>query len=179
VKTGGIEIGMSTETPTRSRRWIWYFAALGLVAAILLTWLALFIRQQLDPANQLSLEQLRTARKLWNEKNLKDYQMLYTVKRGGEPGADTFFVEVRGGEVQSVLLNQKEWLPEDKRKYHSMTELLNNIEVFLKRDAQQDAPKTFCRGWFNSDDGHLVMFVRRVTGSREAVEIDVKQFTAK
>jgi Family of unknown function (DUF6174) len=144
------------------------------VAAILLTWLALYIRNELDPAKQLNLEQLRTARNLWQEKGPKDYQMLYKVRRSRD--TDTYFVEVRGGRVVSVVYNGKEHLPPDKWEYHSMVGLFTDIELFLKHDAQPNSPQTFCRGYFAKDDGRLVQFVRRVVGSEERVDIFVETF---
>jgi hypothetical protein len=164
---------MATETTPKNRRWLWYFVAVGLVSAGLVTWLALYIRDQLDPAKQLNLDQLRAARQLWEQKNLKDYQMLYKVRRGGDSQDDTFFVEVRGGVVVSVLLNSKPLEPW-QWQYRSMDALFNDIELLLKKDAQPDSPKTFCRGYFDTDDGHLMLFVRRVVGGQERVEIRVE-----
>jgi hypothetical protein len=167
---------MSDEAIAGKRgNWIWYFIALALVAGVLLLWLVLFIQVQLDSANQLKPEELRAARELWKKKGPKSYDMVYTVKRGGQ-GVDTYYVVVRGGEVQSVLMNGKTALEKDKLDYHSMTGLFRDIELFLQRDAKPDSPKTFCRGYFSGDDGRLILFVRRVRGSGEAVEIEVKEF---
>src|SRR5215831_6321955 len=97
--------------PAKPRNWLWFFIGLALVAIALIGWLVLFIQEQLQPGQQLKLEQLQAARKLWKEKNLTDYDMLYTVKRGGTTGEDVFFVQVRKGAVQSVVKNGKEPLP--------------------------------------------------------------------
>jgi hypothetical protein len=167
---------MSTEGQPPKRRWLWYFVGVGVVAAVLLTWLALYIRNELDPSRQLNLEQLRTARNLWKEKGPKDYQMLYKVKRGRDGDTDSYFVEVRDGRVVSVVLNGKQHLEADKLEYHSMVGLFNDIELFLKRDEQPNSPQTFCRGYFAKDDGHLVQFVRRVVGTEERVDIFVETF---
>jgi Family of unknown function (DUF6174) len=166
---------MSTQTPARHRRWLWYFVTLGLVAAVLMTWLVVYIRGQLDPAQQLNLDQLRSARKMWDAQGPKNYQMLYKVRRGNG-SEDTFFVEARGGQVVSVLLNGQQQLEPRQWQYHSMEGLLNDIERFLKDDAQPDRPRTFCRGYFDTSDGHLRLFVRRVVGGQEGVEIDVETF---
>jgi Family of unknown function (DUF6174) len=168
---------MSTAEPSKNHRnWLWYFIGIALVAAILLTWLALFISQQLDRKNQLQPEQLLAARKRWQAKKTMEYQMVYTVQRGGVSGKDQYFVDVRGGKVQTVVLNGKERLPEDKLEYHSMTGLFNDIELFLQRDSQPGSPGTLCRGYFDSDDGHLGLFVRRVYGGSESVEIKMEEF---
>jgi hypothetical protein len=161
---------------TKGRSWLWYAIGIAFVAIILLTWLALFIHQQLNPDQQLQLGQVEAARKLWEAKGSKDYQMLYTVQRGGQQSKDQFFVEIRGGKVQSVVLNGKERLPEDQFDYHSVPGLFRDIEIFLERDARPGSPSTFCRGYFDSTDGHLLLFVRRVIGSTERVEIKVDEF---
>jgi hypothetical protein len=167
---------MATEVTPTSRRWLWYFVGVGGVAAVLLTWLALYIRNELDPARQLNLEQLRAARNLWKEHGPKDYQMLYKVRRGRGGDADTYFVEVRGGRVISVVLNGDQRLEADKLEYHSMVGLFNDIELFLKRDEQPNSPQSFCRGYFAKEDGRLVQFVRRVVGTDERVDIFVETF---
>jgi hypothetical protein len=160
----------------RRGNWLWSFFGIGLVATILLTWLALFIYQQIDPAVQLKLEQLSTARKLWEAHKIADYQMVYTVQRGRGQSKDQYFVDVRSGTVHVVVMNGKDRLPDDKLSYHSMEGLFNDIELFLRRDAQQGSPATFCRGYFNGSDGHLLLFVRRVVGGSEWVEIKVEEF---
>ena len=78
--------------------------------------------------------------------------------------------------MQSVILNGTERLPEEQFLYHSMPGLFNDIEVFLQRDARPGSPQTFCRGYFDRDDGHLPLFIRRVSGGTERVEIKVEEF---
>jgi Family of unknown function (DUF6174) len=146
------------------------------VAGGLLLWLALFIQQQLAPEQQLSADQVVAARKLWESRKIDDYRMLYTVQRGGGAKKDQYYVDVRGGKVQSVIFNTKEPLPENQMEYHSMAGLFNDIERFLWIDAKPDSPATFCRGYFDAQDGHLILFVRRVVGRPESVEIKVEEF---
>jgi Family of unknown function (DUF6174) len=168
---------MSTEwVPTQNRNWVWTFIGIALVAVVLLTWLALFIYQQIAPDSQLKLDQLRAARERWEAKKIKDYQMVYTVLRAGDAKKDQFFVDVRGGKVHEVVMNGQERLPEEKLEYHSMAGLFNDIELFLQRDSQPGSPPTFCRGYFDSADGHLLQFIRRVVGGTERVEIKVEEF---
>ncbi|HYV37609.1 MAG TPA: DUF6174 domain-containing protein [Gemmataceae bacterium] len=172
-----MDIGHRTSDIGQKRaNWIWYFIGIAMIAVFLLGILIFFIQNQLAPEKQLSIEQLNTARKLWVEKGPKDYQLLYTVQRGTDKGKDLFFVEVRGGKVQSVILNGNERLPADKLDYSSMEGLFKDIEMFLKHDAQPTDKKTFCRGYFDREDGHLVEFVRRVEGSTERVGIKVEEF---
>jgi hypothetical protein len=166
----------SDPAPAKNRNWLWTFIGIAFVAIVLLTWLALFIQEQLKPAVQLKLEQLQSARRLWQTADIKDYQMLYSVQRGGGQAKDHYFVDVRAGKVLSVIMNGKDRLPEDQLEYHSMTGLLNNIELFLKGDAPPGSPQTFCRGYFDSRDGHLMLFQRQVLGGPERVEIKVEEF---
>jgi len=136
----------------------------------------LWIQNQRDPSQQLQLDQLSKSRAVWLARDNKDYRMVYTVQRGGERGKDLFFVEVRAGTVQSVLLNGTQQLPENQLEYHSMEGLFNDIELFLQKDAQPGSPKTVCSGYFSNDDGHLLWFVRQVVGGAERVEIKVEEF---
>jgi hypothetical protein len=170
-------VNMSTPpSPAKNRNWIWYFIGIALVTTILLTWLALFVHQQMQPGKQLKLEQLQAARRLWDAKGSKDYLLLYTVQRGGDKSKDLFFVTVRGGKVESAILNGKERLPPDQLDYHSMRGLFIDIEQFLRRDAQPDGPRILCRGYFDSEDGHLLEFTRSVSDPPERVIIKVEEF---
>jgi hypothetical protein len=74
------------------------------------------------------------------------------------------------------MLNAKELLPAEQFEHHSMEGLFNTIEADLNRDAQPGSPRTFCRGYFDAEDGHLHLFVRRVAGTPERVEIKVDEF---
>jgi Family of unknown function (DUF6174) len=167
--------GFSFPPPAR-KPWVWYFLGIALVAGGLLLWLALFIQQQLAPAQQLRVDQLLAARRLWEARKIDEYQMVYTVQRGGDSKKDQYYVEVRGGKVRSVIFNGKEPLPENQLEYHSMAGLFSDIERFLGIDARPDSPQTFCRGYFDAQDGHLILFVRRVVGRPESVEIKVEEF---
>jgi hypothetical protein len=158
----------------RPINWKWYFLGIALVATVLLGWLVIFAAQQLEKS--LTLDQLVAARKIWEAKGPKNYQMLYSVKRSGDGSLDRFFVEVRGGEVKSVILNGGEQLPRDKYVYSSMEGLFDDIEIFLKLDARPNSPKTYSQGYFDREDGHLLLFNRQVYGGKEKVEIKVEEF---
>jgi Family of unknown function (DUF6174) len=162
--------------PPARKPWVWYFLGIALVAGGLLLWLALWIQHQMGRDQQLQVDQILAARKLWETKKIDDYQMVYTVQRGGDSKKDQYYVDVRGGKVRSVIFNGKEPLAESQLEYHSMAGLFNDIERFLWTDAQRDSPQTFCRGYFDTQDGHLLLFVRRVVGRPESVEIKVEEF---
>ena len=167
------EVSATPRTNPRSagRSWLWTFIGIAFISIVLLGWLALFISQQSE--RQLTLEQLMAARKVWDAKGSKDYKMLYFVQRSNT-SKDEFYVEVRGGKVQSVLFNNGEHLPPEKLVYHTMSALLDDIEVFLKLDAQPGSTKAQNRASFASDDGHLLWFNRRFPGG--GVDIRVEEF---
>jgi hypothetical protein len=167
---------MATDHATpKSRTWLWYFFGLTLLAIVLIGWLLLFIQEQLAPGRQLKLEQLVAARMRFQEKKISDYQMIYTVHRG-DKSHDEFFVVVKGGKVQGVLLNHQQKLRLDQLEDHSMVGLFNDIERFVKMDEKPGAPQTFRQGIFDNVDGHLIFFRRQVLGGPEGVEINVKEF---
>ena len=82
-------------------------------------------------------------------------------------------VQVRGGTVISVLMNGRA-LDKDQYVYRSMDALFDDIERFLKMDAEKGKPRTYMRALFDPADGHLLHYIRRVMGSRERVEITVQ-----
>jgi hypothetical protein len=154
--------------PRTNRRWIWFFVTLAVLTVLAITVLAVYnLRLQLKP------EQLAAARKLWEQKGPRDYQFKYTVRTGDERDGDEFVVQVRGSTVTSVKLNGR-LLDKDKYIYHSMDAKFDEIEEFLKKDAEKGRPRTYTRALFDSADGHLLHFVRRVMGTRERVEITVE-----
>jgi hypothetical protein len=161
-------------TPGRSS--LWYFIGLTLLAVVLVGWLYLFVQEHLAPTRQLKMEQLVAARQRWDASKITDYQMIYTVQRGGGTSSDEFFVVVKDGKVQDVVLNHAQHLPPDQFNNHSMRGLFNDIERFLQMDERPDASRTFRQGIFDSSDGHLVYYRRQVLDGPERVEIDVKEF---
>jgi hypothetical protein len=82
-----------------SRRWLWFFGVLAILAVIavtLETWYNL--GQQLTPA------QLEDARRRWQEHGPRDYDLVYVVTQlHGEP--DVLEARLRHGEVESVTAN--------------------------------------------------------------------------
>ena len=128
-------------------------------------------------AGSSSGSKLVTARKqVADESKITDYQMIYTVQRGGGTSRDEFFVVVKGGKVQDVLLNHDQRLRPDQFDSQSMRGLFNDIDRFLQMDEMPNAPRTIRQGIFDNSDGHLVYFRRQVLDSSERVEIDVKEF---
>lgn len=157
---------MNTQpTARKNQRWVWYFAVLFILTATALTVWAYFYRKM-----QLKPEHLEAARHLWKEKGPRDYDMEYT-KTVTAP--EKFVVRVRDGKVVSVTLND---LPLEDRlhPYHSMPALFSFIDKFLKDDTDPSRPQTFAIASFDPEDGHLIRYIRRVAGTSQQVEIEVK-----
>src|SRR5262249_52339010 len=139
-----------TTAPRRNRGWIWYLVIVFALAAVATTTLIVFnLGQQLTP------EQLEAARKRWQEKGPRDYELRYTTKIGTEPTIDRYVVVVRGGQVQSVTLNEVVRVPKAKFSYYGMPALFDQIEQFLEIDRQPGKPRTYARAVFSPEDGHL------------------------
>jgi hypothetical protein len=155
--------------PQRNPAWIWYFAVLAIltVAAIsILIWFNL--KQQLKP------EQLAEAKTLWKKNRPSNYDLTYA-KKGGAAG--TFFVEVRNGKVVSVTLDGREITRDDRPldpslyPRYDMGGLLDDLDQFLRLDAEPNRPRTFTIATFDPEDGHLIHYIRRVMGTSERIEI--------
>ena len=154
-------------TPRRSRGWIWFFVILGILTATAIT------IQLLNAPQQLTPELFAEARKKWNEKGPRDYELEYVLKK--IDSADKYQVEVRDGIVVSALRNGE---VEEERlfRYASMRSLLGFIEDYLEQDRQPGQPRTYVTASFDPDDGHLLHYTRSVMSRRERQEIIVTKF---
>jgi hypothetical protein len=149
----------------RSRGWIWFFVILSVLAIAAITGNIVYnLWQQLKP------EQLATARALWDAKKPSNYDMEYT-QAGATPG--TFTVEVRDGKIVSAA---RDGQPLDERLYgyYDMNGLFNSIDQFMEIDQKPGAPRTFTKATFDASDGHVIRYIRRVMGTNERLEINVK-----
>lgn len=151
--------------PKRNRGWIWYFAAIFVLAVAFVVILTVFNLRQ-----QLTREKLRQAVELWEKNGPRDYDMVFT-KQGSVSGK--FTVEVRNGKVTSascdgVALDKSHW------KYDDMNALLRDVEDFLDHDSQPGKPRVYAVATFDPHDGHLIHYVRSVMSTRERLEIQVK-----
>ncbi|GIW80546.1 MAG: hypothetical protein KatS3mg105_2353 [Gemmatales bacterium] len=153
----------AAEPIKKNRIWIWYFVLLGILSVALTGFLIAFNLKQ-----QLTLEDLHRARRLWEEKGPKDYDMTY--KKIMER-SEVFEVKVRGGNVVSVTLDGRPISGD--LKYHSMRALFGYIERFLEMDAKPNSPRTYTVATFDEEDGHLRRYIRSVTATRHRVEIVV------
>ena len=149
------------------RRWIPFFLALIVLSLTAVITLIVYNLRQ-----QLKLEQLVAARQLWADKGLPSYQLVYTLKKGTDPKAETYVVRVRSGQVVSVSLDGR---PLAKRllSHYGMEAMFDHIREFLDQDAKPGQPRTFARAIFDPANGALRWYVRRVMGGGQRLEITV------
>lgn len=150
-------------TRPRNRNWIWFFLVLGFLAvsAVSISWFY-------NSRQQLTVDELARNRALWDQKGPKDYTLEYTLK-GGATGA--YVVQVRNGEVVSAEPDERPLAV--KRAYYGMPALYDDIETFMELD-KKSKRRPFQVATFHADHGGLIRFVRRVPGTSERVEINVK-----
>ena len=150
-----------------NRRWIWFFAVLtGLTVAAIATLIIYNTRQQLRPPD------LEAARQRWQAQGPADYNLEYSVAKQSSE-RELFTVRVRQGHVEAVALNGRPLEPAQYH-YYGIPALFDFIEEFLDQDAQPGKPRTFTKALFDDNDGHVTHYVRRVMGSRERVEINLR-----
>jgi hypothetical protein len=152
--------------PRKNRGWVWFFAVLAVlaVAAVVGNW-SYNLSQRLTP------EQLQAAQELWKKNGPRDYdlQVQREVSGAGSAGEavhEELLAKVRGGKVVMVTLNGR---PLEPRLFpdYDVEGWFENVERFLEIDRQPNAPRTFTRARFAPTDGHILEYVRRVSGTRE------------
>lgn len=156
-------------TPPQSRRWVWFFAVLALLAGAGITIPIVYnsLRQQ------LTREELDAAVQRWQERGPRSYNFRYVVKRvDAEP--DVYQSEVRNGRVVSAYHNGRRLEP-DKSLWHDMEHRFSDIRGFMDEDAKPGKPRVFVTAQFDATDGRLLQYIRSVTGTRQGIEIDVHE----
>lgn len=156
--------------PRRSRRWIWFFAILAVLAAGGVGFEVWFnVQQQLTP------ERLAAARAVWERKKPADYDVEYEVRRGDLPdptgGApQRYKVEVRGGRVRAVTSEGRPMQP-GEHEFDSMDALFAYVARQLAADTDTGGSRTFVTADFAGTDGHIIHYVRSVMRTRERLEV--------
>jgi hypothetical protein len=154
-----------TEVRT-NRRWVWFFAVLAVlaVAAVVGNW-------YYNLSQQLTPEQLQAAEELWKKNGPRDYDLRVVrdvsgANSSGEPTHEELLTKVRGGRVVMVTLNGR---PLESRLFpdYDVEGWFDNVERFLEIDHKPGALRTFTRARFAPTDGHILEYVRRVSGTRE------------
>jgi hypothetical protein len=165
--------------PKKNLTWVWYFAFL-LVASVgvagVMIWFNLSI--------QLTPEQLDAAWKRWKEHGPRNYRLTYTkqITNNDHEATDELVATVQDGRAWEVFLNGARLLddeghvitPGDERlQYHTMNALFRDVDRFLELDAKENR-KTYTVAGFDKETGALVRYIRRVMGTRQRLELDVK-----
>ncbi len=149
--------------------WAGYFLILLGMGIVAVTVMVVYnIRQQLKP------DQLEAAHELWKENAPKNYDLKYLIKRPGDQ-TDKFYVKVRKGETVELTLNGKSQ-PRHLYRHHGMPALFRYVKRFMEIDQDPKTPKSFTRAIFHKKDGHIMWYVRRVSGTKDRVEVEVKEF---
>lgn len=159
---------MTTAPPRKNRAWVWFFvfvvtASVGVAGFMI--WFNL--RQQLKP------EQLEAAWERWKQHAPRDYVLSYRKELNQAESVDHFVVTVRGGKVEAVLMNDAVRLGPEQLAYHSMDRVFRDIERFLEMDAKAGR-KTFTTAIFDAETGAVRRFIRRVPGTKERLQLDLK-----
>lgn len=151
--------------PVRSRQWIWFFVVLGLFGLA-----AMVIPVIVNLQRQLKPEELAENRRLWQERGPQDYDLDYSITTPNS--RDTYRVQVRRGRV--IFAEPDNRPLAIKQSYYGMPALFDYLEEFLEQDRQPGRPRSYNRADFDPEDGHLLRYVRRVMGTRDQLEINVK-----
>jgi hypothetical protein len=155
-----------------SRRWRWFFLLLAVLAI-----LAMGINYTYNQGQQLQRPQLEAARQRWQANPPRDYD-LRVIRRYQGAGSDRptqsdIRLTIRDGKIVNGTLDDQ---PLEARLHaeYDVPGLFDAIDDFLSRDRRSGQPPTFLRAVFDKKDGHLLEFVRRVSGTRERQQIVVE-----
>ncbi|MFL5241517.1 MAG: DUF6174 domain-containing protein [Gemmataceae bacterium] len=161
--------------PFRKSGWIWFFLFLAVTGS-----LAIAIPLVYNVQQQLRPEQLSAARRLWQEKAPANYDLEYQVRRQFAtdsedhlPDLERFRLEVRGGEIISIK-KDGEPLPPSEGSHHSVDALFDLMERNLEMDDKSQGPRNFAHAQFDKSDGHPTVYVHRVMGSRQRLQIIIQ-----
>ena len=165
----------NTSPPTRPRNYGWvYFYVFVIVASVSVAGFMIWFNLSI----QLTPEKLADAKKLWQQKGPKSYDMTYTKRLNDDATVSRFDVKVRSGVLEEVKLNGQKLVKQpdqesDPRIYHSMDRLLSDIERFMNIDNKPGAPKVYVTAIFEPDNGALRRYIRRVMGTTQRIELHV------
>jgi hypothetical protein len=179
---------MTASLPRRPRRWIGFFILLAVLSAgAIVTNLVYNLSIQLRP------EQLAEARQRWRENAPADYDLKYLVEitrqAETEPEKSEYVVEVRGGRVVQVVDRSGVVYLEpslavvagpaplgvssEDPEHYGVPALFEQIETALRQD-ETSGRRNFATAKFNAKDGHPFHYVRRVRGTKDRVEWNIK-----
>jgi hypothetical protein len=157
-----------------SKRWVWFFVIVGVMAAA-----GVAAEVWVNLSQQLTPEKLTAARQLWRDRGPRDYTLEYAVKREYNPdpagrAPDRYTVRVKGGKVESVTDAGGRSLKPGEYEFGSMDALFDAIDEQLKADIAAGGKRPFLRADFDPADGHVTYYRRSVTTTRELLEVVVR-----
>jgi hypothetical protein len=171
--------------PRRSRGWVWFFVMLTMMAAV-----AIIIPIVYNLSLQLTPEQLAQARRLWQEHGPRDYDLEYAEKLDPDTRIFIYAVKVRDGRAVSLVCNGKPELLDERAglvvgpiallgdaaeaQEHTVEGLFRQIEQSLREDAERGGRRNYVTATFDREDGHPLRYIRRVAGSRDRMEWNIK-----
>jgi hypothetical protein len=164
------------QSAIRNRKWVWFFVTLVALAAV-----AAGVNWTYNARQQLTTDRLTAAQELWDRAGPRDYDLVIekainSAASGGESVRDRITVEVRGGKVRAGTINDQPLEPRLLGEY-DMAGWLGFVEEFLRRDTRAGAPRTFRVADFDPQTGALRRFVRRVSGTLERQEVQIRLTT--
>jgi hypothetical protein len=156
----------------RSRAWVWFFVALGVMGAAAVTLPIVY-----NLSIQLRPEELTAARERWKENGRPDYDLQYQEKITEDKvqSESNWFVEVRDGKVTTATCDGRELSAAD---YPNLTVegQFTVIENGLQLDLAEGLRRNYATAAFDLRDGHPTHYVRRVRGSGDRLEWNVNLF---
>lgn len=156
----------------RNRNWLWFFAVLGVLAAA-----AVSISWVYNAKQQLTQEELRRHRALWDKAGPRDYTLEYFMAAGDV--RQMYTIKVRDGQVISAVYKADEKQAETPLQpyqygYYSMVGLFDIIESNLELDAAKGR-RPYNHADFDPGDGHLLRYVRYGSDEKRVV-IEILRF---
>jgi hypothetical protein len=170
------ELPATAPPPKKNHLWIFFFAFLFVASVGVAVIMILF-----NLSIQLKQGDLDKARKLWEEKGPKSYNLFYTKQVNNDDRKTVFAVKVRAGKVMEVLMNGKPLEPtnedgevHDPLPYHSMEGKFRDIERFMDIDQKKDAPSVYVIANFDPETGAVLKYIRSVMKTGQRVELNLR-----
>ncbi|HEY7327360.1 MAG TPA: hypothetical protein VH592_06970 [Gemmataceae bacterium] len=170
----------------RSRLWIVFFVALAVMVLF-----AMLVPIVYNLSIQLRPEQVAEAQQRWLDNTPANYDLEYLVRtmNGDQEEESTYLVQVRGGQVVLAVCNRDLVyvdpslaliaglsalaLSSENPRQFGVPALFDEIEARLHED-ESAGRRNFATAQFDPKDGHPFHYVRRVAGTKERVEWNVK-----
>ena len=153
----------------KNHGWIYFFVFVfgaSVFVALFMIWY--------NRSIQLTPDQLEAAKKLWQDSNIKNYNMVYKKKLLNDQDWTTFLVRVLDGRVKEVLMNGRPLKAEgnqDPLPYHSMDAQFRYLERFLDLDQKPNASKVYFVADFDQRTGAIIRYTRYDSSKQERVEM--------